>query len=129
MRSSEDFSDNSLQQIDVVDQREYAYHGCMDEEAAIGSDYLINCSVWADLLPSAKSDALGDTVDYVAIRIIVSEEMAIRAALLETVVQRICQRIFTDLPQVQRCSVKCCKLNPPIDGDVAAVCVRFTSMR
>ncbi|NCG14513.1 MAG: dihydroneopterin aldolase [Bacteroidetes bacterium] len=118
-----------MQQIDVVDQREYAYHGCMDEEAAIGSDYLINCSVWADLLPSAQSDALADTVDYVAIRVIITEEMAIRSALLETVVQRICQRIFTDLPQAQRCSVKCCKLNPPIDGDVAAVCVRFTSMR
>ncbi|MGY8964310.1 MAG: dihydroneopterin aldolase [Flavobacteriales bacterium] len=129
MRSNEDFSDSSLQQVDVVDQREYAYHGCMDEEAIIGSDYLINCSVWADLLPSAQSDALADTVDYVAIRVIITEEMAIRSALLETVVQRICQRIFTDLPQAQRCSVKCCKLNPPIDGDVAAVCVRFTSMR
>ncbi len=129
MRSNEDFSDSNLQQVDVVDQREYAYHGCMDEEAIIGSDYLINCSVWADLLPSAQSDALADTVDYVAIRVIITEEMAIRAALLETVVQRICQRIFTDLPQAQRCSVKCCKLNPPIDGDVAAVCVRFTSMR
>tara|TARA_B110000914_G_C15502106_1_gene466365 strand:+ start:1199 stop:1588 length:390 start_codon:yes stop_codon:yes gene_type:complete len=129
MRSNEDFSDSSLQQVDVVDQREYAYHGCMDEEAIIGSDYLINCSVWADLLPSAQSDALDDTVDYVAIRVIITEEMAIRSALLETVVQRICQRIFTDLPQAQRCSVKCCKLNPPIDGDVAAVCVRFTSMR
>ncbi len=129
MRSNEDFSDSNLQQVDVVDQREYAYHGCMDEEAIIGSDYLINCSVWADLLPSAQSDALADTVDYVAIRVIITEEMATRAALLETVVQRICQRIFTDLPQAQRCSVKCCKLNPPIDGDVAAVCVRFTSMR
>ena len=129
MRSNEDFSDSSLQQVDVVDQREYAYHGCMDEEAIIGSDYLINCSVWADLLPSAQSDALADTVDYVAIRVIITEEMAIRSALLETAVQRICQRIFTDLPQAQRCSVKCCKLNPPIDGDVAAVCVRFTSMR
>ena len=129
MRSNEDFSDSSLQQVDVVDQREYAYHGCMDEEAIIGSDYLINCSVWADLLPSAQSDTLADTVDYVAIRVIITEEMAIRSALLETVVQRICQRIFTDLPQAQRCSVKCCKLNPPIDGDVAAVCVRFTSMR
>ena len=129
MRASEQLPSSNLQQIDVVDQREYAYHGCMDEEASLGSDYLINCSVWADLMPSALSDALADTVDYVALRTIVSEEMAIRSALLETVVQRICQRILTDLPQVQRCSVKCCKLNPPIDGDVAAVCVRFTSMR
>jgi dihydroneopterin aldolase len=115
----------ALQRIDLEAQREYAYHGCLEEEAVIGSDYRIDVSVWADLSASALSDDLADTVDYVALRLIVSEEMAIRAKLLETVCARIIQRIFKDLPAVQRAEVKVCKLNPPIDGDVYAVCVRF----
>jgi dihydroneopterin aldolase len=115
----------ALQRIDLENQREYAYHGCLEEEAQIGSEYRIDVRVWADLWSSAASDALEDTVDYVALRVIVSEEMAIRAKLLETVSARILQRIFRDLPAVQRAEVKVCKLNPPIDGDVHAVCVSF----
>ncbi len=65
----------SLQRIDLEAQREYAYHGCMEEERIIGSEYRIDLSVWADLSASALSDELADTVDYVALRIIVSEEM------------------------------------------------------
>ena len=115
----------SLQRIDLEAQREYAYHGCLEEEAIIGSEYRIDMSVWADLSDSALSDELVDTVDYVALRIIVSEEMAQRAKLLETVVYRITQRIFREHPTVVRSEVKVCKLNPPIDGDVHAVCVSF----
>jgi len=117
----------ALQQIDLVNQRIYAYHGCMEEEAIIGSEYVVNVSVWADLTLSAKSDDLHDTVDYVALRQIVSQEMAIRAKLLETVARRILDRIHADLPQIARAEVAVSKLNPPIDGDVEAVCVRFRS--
>jgi 7,8-dihydroneopterin aldolase/epimerase/oxygenase len=115
----------SLQRIDLEAQREYAYHGCMEEERIIGSEYRIDLSVWADLSASALSDELADTVDYVALRIIVSEEMRQRSKLLETVVHRITQRIFREHPNVARSEIKVCKLNPPIDGDVHAVCVSF----
>jgi len=115
----------ALQRIDLEAQREYAYHGCLEEEAVIGSEYRIDVSVWADLSASALSDDLADTVDYVALRLIVSKEMAIRAKLLETVCARMIQRIFREHPNVARSEVKVCKLNPPIDGDVHAVCVSF----
>ena len=115
----------ALQRIDLEAQREYAYHGCLEEEAVIGSEYRIDVSVWADLSASALSDDLADTVDYVALRLIVSEEMAVRAKLLETVCARMIQRIFREHPNVARSEVKVCKLNPPIDGDVHAVCVSF----
>ena len=57
--------------IDLVDQREYAYHGCLAEEAIIGSDYLINVHAWANVVDSASTDNLNDTLDYVALRRIV----------------------------------------------------------
>jgi dihydroneopterin aldolase len=118
-----------LQRIDVKGIRLFAYHGCMDEESRIGTDYEVNLSVWADLRHSAETDKLKDTVDYVALNRIVKEEMAIRAKLLEVVAQRIVNRILSEEPLVQRVKVSVSKLAPPIQGDVERVSVVFKSSR
>lgn len=107
--------------IDLVNQREYAFHGCLPEEAIIGSDYLINVRAWANVTDSASTDNLNDTLDYVALRRIVSEEMASHANLLETVLERITARVLKEHPIVERIKVSLAKLNPPLDGDVKAV--------
>ena len=116
-----------MQKIELVNQREYAYHGCLKEESIIGSDYIIDLIVFADLANSAKTDQIDDTVDYVGLRQLITQEMSIRSKLLETVCQRIVLKIFDDFPSVLKIEVKVCKLNPPIDGDVQAVCVSFSS--
>ena len=64
--------------IRVHDINIHTNHGCMEEEAKIGSDYIINVEVKTNLDKSAKTDNLNDTVDYVAIYTIVFEEMKIR---------------------------------------------------
>lgn len=117
----------NLQRIDVKGIRLFAYHGCMDEESRIGTDYEVNLSVWADLTTSAQTDKLKDTVDYVALNRIVKEEMAIRAKLLEVVAQRIINRILAEEPLVKRVKVSVSKLAPPIQGDVERVSVVFTA--
>ncbi len=116
----------SLHRIDVSGIRLFAYHGCMDEESRIGTEYEVNLSVWADLSESAKTDRLKDTVDYVALNHIVKEEMAIRAKLLEVVAQRIVDRILAEQPLVQEVEVSVSKLAPPIQGDVERVSVVFS---
>lgn len=47
----------------------YAFHGCLDEEAKIGSEYRVDVMVTADLDKSAKTDELKDTVDLSLIHI------------------------------------------------------------
>ncbi len=116
----------SLHRIDVSGIRLFAYHGCMDEESRIGTEYEVNLSVWADLSESAKTDRLKDTVDYVALNHIVKEEMAIRAKLLEVVAQRIVDRVLAEQPLVQEVEVSVSKLAPPIQGDVERVSVVFS---
>ena len=120
---------STLHQIDVYGIRIYTNHGCMQEEATIGSHYEVNISVWADLAASAASDELNDTVDYVALSAIAKEEMAVRAKLLEVVCQRIIDRIMNEHPSVQKAWVKVAKLNPPINGDVERVALTFTAER
>ena len=107
----------------------YAFHGCLVEEEKIGSDYLVNLSVKADLSKAATSDALRDTVDYVHLQKIVKEEMAIRSKLLEHVGQRVIDRVFNEISLVDYVKVTVSKLNPPIGGDVAEVQVSMVSQR
>ena len=103
--------------------RIYSNHGCLDEEALIGSDYLIDLEIDADLSKSVLTDELEDTVDYVKLNKIVREEVLIRSKLLEKVVDRILQRIYIELPQISFAKVKLSKMNPPIGGNVEKVSV------
>ena len=107
----------------------YSYHGCLKEETAIGSDYTVNISIWADLTRSTKTDALADTVDYVHLNKIATQEMAIPAALLEHVAQRVIDRIFVEIPMVEKVEVAVSKINPPIGGDVDKVTITLYEER
>jgi len=109
--------------IKVKNIRIYAYHGCLAEEGKIGSDYRIDLSVKANLKKSSKTDQLNDTVDYVHLNKIVREEMAIRTKLLETVADKILDRILLEISLVDCVKVKVSKLNPPIGGNVEMVSI------
>ena len=103
--------------------RIYAFHGCMDEEGKIGSDYVVNLAIDANLNVSSQSDNLKDTVDYVSLHAIVKEEMSVRSKLLEKVADRILKRILKDHRQVILVKVKVAKINPPIGGNVDEVAI------
>jgi dihydroneopterin aldolase len=115
--------------IKVENIRIYAHHGCLAEETIIGSDYRVDLKVTANLQPSAESDALEDTVDYVLLNAIVKEEMAKPSKLLETVAKRILTQIFIKDQRVTKATVKISKINPPIGGDVEMVTIKLTEGR
>jgi dihydroneopterin aldolase len=103
--------------------RVYAFHGCMDEEGRIGSDYLVNLELRADLSTAAQQDDLSETIDYVAVNRIVQSEMAIRSKLIEAVAQRIAQKIKAEFPMLTGGNVEVVKLSPPMGGHVDSVSV------
>lgn len=109
--------------IKVENIRVFANHGCLAEETTIGSDYRVDIIVKTDLLKSALSDNLNDTVDYVVLNAIATEEMQRPSKLLETVAKRILDRIFTSYHTVGWASVAVAKINPPIGGDVEKVVI------
>lgn len=115
--------------IQVNNIKLYAYHGCLEEEAKIGSWYRVAVEVKADLKKSAKTDNLKDTVDYVHLNLIVKEEMAIRSKLLEEVAQRILNRFFKEIPLIKKAKIEVAKINPPIGGNVEEVVIILTKKR
>ncbi len=82
--------------IKLKNIRTYSYHGCLQEEGIIGSDYAVDLEITADLAKSCISDDLHDTVDYVLLNTIDVDEMAIRSHLLEHVAHRIISKVFED---------------------------------
>lgn len=115
--------------IKLKNIRTYSFHGCLEEESKIGSDYLVNLEIKTDFRKSSVSDDLSDTVDYVLLNRIVMEEMAIRSKLLEHAAHRIIKRIFSEIASVSRIIVAVSKVNPPINGDVELVTIEMEEYR
>ncbi|SFN28235.1 dihydroneopterin aldolase [Algoriella xinjiangensis] len=101
----------------------YSNHGCLEEEARIGSDYLVDLEAHADFRSACESDELVDALDYVTLNAIVKDEVSIRSKLLEHVCKRILDRIGQELTNVTYAKVKLSKLNPPIGGHVEKVSI------
>ena len=115
--------------IRVQNIKIYSNHGCLQEEAKIGSDYRVDVEVEADLEKSSQTDELSDTVDYVHLNHVVKEEMAIRSKLLEEVTQRILTRFFQEIPMIENAKVSVSKINPPIGGNVTEVTIILEQSR
>ena len=113
--------------IHVTGIKVYAYHGCLDEEARIGSDYQVDIELHTDFSVAAETDDLTLTIDYVTVNTVVKEEMAIRSKLIEHAGKRILDRLHADCPRLDRAVVTVAKMNPPINGNVTSVSVTLSS--
>lgn len=103
----------------------YAYHGCLEEEAKIGGNYIVDAYMTTDFSEAAQTDALEKTIDYCAIYEISKAEMAMRSKLIEQVCDRIFRKIKNEFPAVKTLHVRVTKLLPPMNGDVEKVSVEI----
>ena len=105
----------------------YSYHGCLDEEGVIGSDYRVDVKVDVENRLAQQTDDISQTVDYSKVTKIVVEEMGVRSKLIEAVAARIIRRIHKECKHSTSVDVSVTKINPPIEGDVETVCVVLNS--
>lgn len=114
-----------INRINIEGIKLYAYHGCLDEEAKIGANYIVDVYITIDFSSAAKSDDLNETIDYCAIYEISKKQMAIRSKLIEQVCERIYSNILSDFKTIQSLRVKVTKLLPPMNGNVEKVSVEI----
>lgn len=112
-----------MHQIQLETIQLFAYHGCLKEEALIGSKYTVDVLMHTDFSEAAMYDDLSKTIDYVEVFTIVKEEMAIRANLLEHVAERIVTRMYLQLKHLHKVKLTVTKLNPPMNGNVKGVSI------
>lgn len=115
--------------VKVENLKIYAFHGCMDEEKVIGSDYVINMKALCFVGEKVFNDDITQTVDYVDLARIAKREMAVRSKLLEAVIKRIIDASFKEIDSLEELYVSVSKINPPINADVRSVSVTMSKKR
>jgi dihydroneopterin aldolase len=116
-------------EIYLKNVRCYCFHGCLKEESIIGSEYLVNLWAKGALGQASLTDKIDDAIDYVFLNKVIVEEMSIPSKLLETVAERILNRVLNEDNRIQKITVSVSKICPPINGDVESVAVKLSKKR
>lgn len=101
----------------------YAYHGCFAEEAIIGTYFRVDVALETDVTLAEHTDNISDAVNYLNVYQLIKKEMGKPSHLLETVTKRIGDTLLEAFPKVSKVWIKTSKLNPPLGGKLAAVCI------
>lgn len=109
--------------IEIEGMEFYSFHGHFASEQIVGNRFLVDLTIKTNCSKAAKSDDLSDTLDYQQAYLIVKEEMAIIAHLLEHVADRILSRFHREYTTIEHIKVKISKLNPPMGGQIEKVSV------
>jgi 7,8-dihydroneopterin aldolase/epimerase/oxygenase len=94
----------------------HAFHGVYPHERESGNWFEVDIAVGTNILEGAIADNLEKTVNYEILYQFVKEEMGKPSKLLETVAEKIVERVLLELPAVEEVELKIAKINPPIGG-------------
>ncbi|WP_174615364.1 dihydroneopterin aldolase [Virgibacillus ihumii] len=100
----------------------YAYHGLYPEENKLGQRFYVDTELMLDLSKSAASDAMEDSIDYgevyECVRVVLEGEPK---NLVEAVAEEISAELFQQFPQLEACTIRVTKPDPPIPGHYQSV--------
>lgn len=99
--------------VALEDVRFFAYHGLFPEERILGNWFVLSVCVSKEA-KSLTFDKLDQTFDYGQIYTICQEVMADPVDLLETVAQRIADRIKKTFNDMSRYEIQISKEQPPL---------------
>jgi dihydroneopterin aldolase len=96
----------------------FARHGFYEEETILGNEFVIDLFVDTPIEEAAEEDDLFKSVNYETLFYLCKLEMKEPAKLIETVAQRIVDRIEEHFENIDGVRLKLNKLHPPLDGRV-----------
>lgn len=116
-----------MDSIQISGIRCYGYTGYFPEENVLGQWFEVDLTLWLDLAPAGKSDAIADTLDYgSAIAAVKHLVKTSKFALIERLAEAIASDILQQ-PLVQKVQVRLTKPAAPIpdfDGKITVDIVR-----
>lgn len=119
---------NQLDRIELRGLRVHARHGVLPEETALGQQFSVDITGWADFSAATMSDDIADTLNYAELAQLAYDIAAgTPLALLEAVAGRIAQGAMDRFGQLQAIEVRVHKPSAPIPlvfDDVAVVATR-----
>jgi dihydroneopterin aldolase len=100
----------------LEDVRFYGRHGVTRAEQAVGAWFSVDVELVLDLSAAARTDSLGETIDYGRVaRRIVEIGMGERVNLIESLAGRLAEALLHELP-AEEVRVRVRKLTAPLEG-------------
>ncbi len=112
--------------IRIEDMEFYAFHGHYREEQIVGNHFLVDVTIDTDTAVASESDDLKDTINYQKAYLIIKREMEIKSHLLEHIAKRILDALYSELPGIEKATVRVSKMNPVMGGRIGRVSVEVT---
>lgn len=104
----------------------YGYHGLYTEENRLGQRFYVDAELMLNLSKSAASDEMNDSIDYGEVYECVRGVMeGTPKNLVEAVAEHISTELFDQFRQLQACTIKVTKPDPPIPGHYQSVAVEL----
>jgi len=116
----------NMGQLVLQNMEFYAHHGHYPEEQIIGGKFSVDLVIDTDISAAAISDSLPDAIDYSLIYEAVRKEMDHPSHLLEHLVERIMQAVYSVSDRIRKVTVTVSKLNPPVGGKMDKFSVVLT---
>ena len=107
----------------------FSYHGHFEEESVIGTKFLLDLYLETDTSKAEQTDELEDTVNYLAVYLVVKEHMDQKSYLIEHVARRILNAVMKQFPEIEHAMLKFRKLNPPLGGQMESVSISLEASR
>jgi dihydroneopterin aldolase len=107
--------------ISLENVKIFANHGIYKEEQLTGGAFEVNLEV----IFEEKKDILhiDDTINYVSLYEILKNRMKVATPLLESVAMYIVEDIKLKFPHITKCTIKICKISPPVTNFHGKLCV------
>lgn len=112
-----------LSKLSILELRVFGYHGCMDEESVVGTQFTVNAHIWYNIADAALSDQLEHAIDYGAISELITKEVKQRNQLIETVAMRVLNKIKAYNSIIEKVELELIKHAPPINANVRSVAI------
>ena len=109
-----------------IEQMEfYSYHGCFEEERIVGNRFIVDLEMETDMRRACETDRIGDALNYQTAYDLTKKAMKTKSYLLEHIASRILDALFSNLPELEKATVKVSKMNPPMGGKIKSVSVEL----
>ncbi|HIS50432.1 MAG TPA: dihydroneopterin aldolase [Candidatus Gallacutalibacter pullistercoris] len=119
-----------MDKIHIVGLEVFAYHGVNPEEKRDGQHFVLDVVLECDLKKPGRTDDLNDTVNYAAIRKVISRVMTEQSYdLIERAAARVAEEILKADEKVERVHVLLKKPEAPINAKFDYVAVEILRER
>lgn len=108
----------------------HGFHGVPAEERVLGHRYRVNLELELDLAPAGRSDDFRLTVDYAqAARIVLEVGTGPSVQLVETLAERMAERLLGEFPLADAVILEVAKIHPPVALPIGASVIRIRRAR